>query len=106
MHILITGASKGIGLAIAKRFANSIPNGLSLSVCSRNSDSLVEARAEIERASAITRVFSALCDVSKSDDVERFVAESEKEFGPVDVLINNAGFGFFHSVLGMDSADF
>jgi len=106
MHILITGASNGIGLAVAKRFAASHKADVHLSICSRNLGALAQARTEIEKLSPNAQIFASQCDVSIAGDVERFVAESEAKFGPVDLLVNNAGLGHFSQVLDMKSSDF
>jgi NAD(P)-dependent dehydrogenase (short-subunit alcohol dehydrogenase family) len=84
--VLITGAGRGIGRALALGFAR---EGAHLLLCSRTSSELEAVAGECRALGA--RVRSQPCDVSVSAQVSAFVAASLKEFGQVDVLINNAG---------------
>jgi 3-oxoacyl-[acyl-carrier protein] reductase len=84
---IITGASKGLGLAMAKEIAAS---GANVAILARNRDSLAEAQAiASEGASGRVEVFS--CDVAKADDISRTFEAVVKTFRHVDILINNAG---------------
>jgi NAD(P)-dependent dehydrogenase (short-subunit alcohol dehydrogenase family) len=84
---IITGASKGLGLAMAKEFAAS---GANVAMLARSPDSLAEAHAiASERASGQVATFS--CDVSKVNDIARTFNDVIKRFSGVDILINNAG---------------
>ncbi|HEY3875746.1 MAG TPA: SDR family NAD(P)-dependent oxidoreductase [Candidatus Kapabacteria bacterium] len=102
MHVLITGASKGIGLATAKKFAEA---GAALSFCSRNESELLRAKHEIENEFQ-SPLFASVCDVSNEHAVQKFVTESQGNLGPIDLLINNAGFGLFKAVTEMTVNDF
>ncbi len=104
MHVMVTGASKGIGLAVAKRFA--VEKDIRLSMCGRTQSTIEEARQSIETESASLKMYAAACDVSIEREVERFVREAERMFGPVDILVNNAGFGMFKTVSEMTSKEF
>jgi 3-oxoacyl-[acyl-carrier protein] reductase len=84
---IITGASKGLGLAMAKEFA---ALGADVAILARNRDSLAEAQA-IASAGASGRVETFSCDVAKADDVSRTFEAVIKTFRHVDILINNAG---------------
>ena len=84
--VLITGAGRGIGRALAVGFAH---EGASLILCSRTSSELESVAQEARALGA--RVFAKPCDVSVSSQVAAFVAAGVKEFGRIDVLINNAG---------------
>ncbi len=84
---LITGGSKGIGLAIAVRMAAS---GASVAMLARRLDVLEEARQTVE-ATAKGRVHVISCDVSRGDEIARAHDEVLQAFGRVDILVNNAG---------------
>ncbi|WP_042454027.1 SDR family NAD(P)-dependent oxidoreductase [Neobacillus dielmonensis] len=83
--VMITGASKGLGKALTLAFAK---EGARLAICSRSSESLQELKEQVERMGA--EVLAVTADISKSRDVERFIALTEEKFGHIDVLINNA----------------
>ncbi len=84
---LVTGASSGIGYAIAQRFGR---EGASVAVNYRSeSEEAEELAAELTRSSA--RSIAVQADVSYSVDVEAMVERVAAELGPVDVLVNNAG---------------
>ncbi len=85
----ITGGSVGIGLAIAEGLA---AEGVNLALTARNAERLEEVAAKLRQTYGV-RVLACPGDVSKAADVERFAAELEREFGGVDILINNAGTG-------------
>ncbi len=105
MNIIITGASKGIGLAIAKTFAKQNEKH-HIGICSRKKDELGSAENELREISDKHEYFSSVCDVSQVMDVNSFVAEFEKKFGAVDLLINNAGFGIFKPILEISKQEF
>ena len=84
---IITGASKGLGLAMAKEFAAS---GANVAILARNRDSLAEAEA-IASEGASGRVETFSCDVSKADEISKTFEAVIKTFKQVDILINNAG---------------
>ncbi len=84
---LITGGSKGLGLAMAAKFAAS---GADVAIMARNQGSLEEAKAVI-KATAKGKVAAVACDVSKAADVQRGFDQVMSELGKVDILINNAG---------------
>ena len=84
--VVVTGANRGIGKAIAKSFA---AEGASLVLCARNGDSLEEVAAELR--SNGTDVLAQTCDVSNEHEVERLFDAANKRFGRIDILVNNAG---------------
>lgn len=84
--VIVTGASSGIGEAIARLLA---ARGARVVVGARRTDRLERLVAEIAEAGGEAR-FRAL-DVTNREDVKAFAAFAETEFGPVDVLVNNAG---------------
>jgi uncharacterized protein len=93
---VITGASMGIGEEIAKLFAR---EGARLVLCSRKLDKLEEAR---QRIGAGENAISVVCDVSKRDQVDALMRAALAQFGRIDILINNAGFGLNESLAELD----
>ncbi|MDR4888406.1 SDR family oxidoreductase [Fredinandcohnia sp. QZ13] len=83
--VMITGASKGLGKALTLAFAK---EGAKLSICARTEDNLLKVKREAEQLGAT--VLAVTADVSKTRDVERFVALTEEKYGKIDILINNA----------------
>lgn len=99
---LVTGASKGIGASIARRFA---AEGASVVVNYASSpegaDFVVKAiTSEGGKAVAIQ------ADVAKADDIKRLVAETKAAYGTLDVLVNNAGVFDFAPLEGVTEAEF
>ena len=87
---LVTGASRGIGLAIASRLARM---GARVAVCARGEKQLRQA-AEGLRAEGL-QVVEIVADVSRSDEVTALVHHTRQTTGPIDILVNNAGIGVF-----------
>lgn len=98
---LITGGSRGLGLAIARELAD---KGCRLVICARDGAGLARAGAELEQRGA--EVLAVECDVSDKDDVDRMVAEARQRFGRVDLLVLNAGVIQVGEVHSMELADF
>lgn len=86
--VLVTGASQGIGAAIATVFAKEIP-GVRLALVARNEANLRTMAKSCAQLGAEAEAFG--CDVSDETAVAAMAAAVEKRFGAVDVLINNAG---------------
>ncbi len=86
--VVVTGGSKGIGFAIALRFAL---EGNQVIICSRNKKELEEAADAIRAKRAGGNVFSFPCDVSKEDEIGKLYLFIESHFGTIDILVNNAG---------------
>ena len=84
---IITGASKGLGLAMAKEFATS---GANVAILARGAEALAEAQ-RIASDGASGEVATFQCDVSKAGDIQATFDAVIKRFGKVDILINNAG---------------
>jgi short-subunit dehydrogenase len=85
-HVLITGGSRGLGLAMARRLAAA---GAHLGLMARDQDELDADAYELR--SRGTRVSVTAGDLKSPDDIRRFVAEARQALGPIDVLVNNAG---------------
>ncbi|MBI4565393.1 MAG: SDR family oxidoreductase [Planctomycetes bacterium] len=83
--VVVTGASRGIGRAIAERCA---AEGAKLVVCARTKGPLDES---VRALSASTEVWGVLADVSREDEVNRLQEEALSRFGRVDAVVNNAG---------------
>ena len=86
MNALITGATKGIGRAIALQLAG---EGYNLSICARNEQELKDFAAELE--SFEVSVVYAEVDCADKDAVRRFCEFTVQELGDIDVLVNNVG---------------
>ena len=84
--VVVTGASKGIGRAVAKEFAN---NGYNVVICYNKSFS--DAQQSLNEVSQTTRAIAVKVDVSNEDDVKNMVEITKKTFGNIDVLVNCAG---------------
>jgi NAD(P)-dependent dehydrogenase (short-subunit alcohol dehydrogenase family) len=83
---LVTGGTRGLGLAIARAFSSA---GADIVVTSRKDDACDAVAAELRAAGG--RAFACPCHVGRWDDLERLVEAAYREFGRVDVLVNNAG---------------
>ena len=84
---VITGGSKGLGLAMATRFAAS---GADVAILARGQEGL-DAALPVIRAQAKGRVMAVACDVSRADDVARAHASVMQGLGRIDIVVNNAG---------------
>ena len=88
-NVLITGASQGLGRAMALRFARDGATGLS--IVARHVDELNKVREEIRQIARKIDIVAIEADVSKPRDIERIVATTLAQFkGRLDVLVNNA----------------
>jgi NAD(P)-dependent dehydrogenase (short-subunit alcohol dehydrogenase family) len=86
---IITGANQGIGLAIARAYADA---GADLMLCARDGVLLDAAREDVARLAAPPqRVLTHACDVSKPDDVVRLVSMAVSQLSRIHILVNNAG---------------
>jgi NAD(P)-dependent dehydrogenase (short-subunit alcohol dehydrogenase family) len=85
---LVTGANRGIGLAISHALA---AHGSNLAITGRDAEKLNKAERELKRKRV--KVLAIPCDIRDSDSVRRMFVEVRKQFGRVDILVNNAGIG-------------
>ncbi|MFF4604062.1 3-oxoacyl-ACP reductase FabG [Streptomyces sp. NPDC001339] len=83
---LVTGATSGIGLAIATHLAR---NGARVYLCGRDADRLAQTVKSLKDQGL--EADGTTCDVTDREDVKRFVASAIDRFGTVDILVNNAG---------------
>lgn len=86
--IVITGCTKGIGLAIATAFAGI---GFNVAGCARNENDVKQLGARLAQSAPQTIHTIEVCDVSKPEDIARFVNMVNSKYGKIDVLVNNAG---------------
>lgn len=98
---LITGASSGIGEALAREC---VKRGLDVVLCARRKKRL-EALATQARAQG-RRALVVACDVTRDGDLAAAVSETEREFGQLDVVIANAGFGVVGPIAQLSLGDF
>ncbi|MBR6815916.1 MAG: SDR family oxidoreductase [Clostridia bacterium] len=82
---IVTGAGRGLGKQIAIKYAE---EGANLAICARSLDRLAETERLCREAGA--EVLSFVCDVTKIDQMEAFVAATAEKFGGIDILYNNA----------------
>ncbi len=99
--VLITGASRGLGLVLARQFAL---EGARLTIVARNDDDLQGAREQLEVRGA--EVLTIVCDVRDRAATEQAVAQAVEHFGGLDVLVNNAGIIQAGPLEHMQIADF
>ena len=92
---IVTGGSKGLGLAIATQF---IASGANVAICARGRPALDEAVKAISGGGATGaggnargRVIAVAGDVAKADDVKRIHDDAMAAFGKIDIIVNNAG---------------
>jgi short-subunit dehydrogenase len=84
--VLITGSSRGLGLALAEEFARC---GCNIVLCARDEQELQRARVQVERHGVTVATYP--CDVTKQSEVEHMITFAQERFGQVDILVNNAG---------------
>jgi short-subunit dehydrogenase len=97
MTALVTGASSGIGRLLAERFAEL---GARVVLVARRADALDALEGEIRARGG--EALAIPCDVADREQVLAAVEHATSEFGPIDLLVNNAGFGAHRSVLASD----
>lgn len=96
---IVTGASRGIGQAIAARFAR---EGAKVVICGRKQESLDTVAAKMEGC-----VLPVACHVGRADDIQNLIQRVDEEFGQIDILVNNAGTNIAQEpVLQVDEAKF
>jgi len=97
---LVTGASRGIGLAIARRLGRM---GARVAICACDETRLRAAAEELRRAG--TEILAVAADVSRAADVAALVEEVNRAWGDLDILVNNAGTGLFAPLHELGESD-
>lgn len=83
-NAIVTGGSKGIGKSIALNLAE---EGVNVAICARGEDALKKTEKElIEKG---VKVIALTCDVGNTQQLDTFLDEVKKQFGTVDILVNN-----------------
>lgn len=95
---IVTGATRGIGRAIAQELAEA---GVQVAIAARDGDACEQAAAEIAKRTG-TRAIGVACDVRDAASCAALVRRTVDELGRLDILINNAGIGAFAPVADMD----
>lgn len=99
--MIVTGASGGLGRSIADTFAE---HGAHVTISARGKDALEASAAEMrERGRSVLAV---PCDVTSQEQVERLIAATLKQFGRIDVLVNNAGRSMRREIIETTPDDF
>ncbi|MBL7764829.1 MAG: SDR family oxidoreductase [Chitinophagaceae bacterium] len=88
MVAIITGGSKGLGLAMAKKF---IHEGYHLALCARNEADLLAAKTVLQNLNPDACILTYACDLSIKKEVEDFANKVLETYETLDVLVNNAG---------------
>ncbi|NTI78511.1 SDR family NAD(P)-dependent oxidoreductase [Rhizobium rhizogenes] len=83
---LVTGAHRGIGFAIAEEMAKA---GAAVAICSNDADGIALAVVQLRQSGL--KVLGMACDVGIDSELDRLVTETERELGPIDILVCNAG---------------
>jgi len=102
-NALITGATKGMGRAIAIAFAK---QGVNLAICSRNANDLASFKTELLQINAGIKVFTAVADGSKKSELLQFAASAESELGFIGALVNSLGTYKNAGILDEEDGDF
>src|ERR1051326_210800 len=84
--VLITGGARGLGLVLAREF---LRQGAKVAICARDGGEVERAREDLVLHGS--HVLAAVCDVTDRQEVRRLVRHVRDRFGPVEILVNNAG---------------
>jgi short-subunit dehydrogenase len=95
--VIVTGASSGLGVAIARAFA---AEGARVTLAARNADRLRQTATGLSG-----EVLTVACDIAKSTDVDNLIQQTIARFGRLDILVNNAGVGMVAPVEFVEMPD-
>jgi NAD(P)-dependent dehydrogenase (short-subunit alcohol dehydrogenase family) len=99
--VLITGGSRGLGLATAREFGS---RGAVVAICARDEMELSRAQADLTARGVRSQSF--VCDITDRNQVVAMVADATRRLGPIDILVNNAGMITVGPFCEMDTEDF
>lgn len=99
--VLITGGSRGLGIILARQLAN---EGAKIVICGRSEETLQKASVELSHYEA--EFLAIPCDITDKEQIEDLIQQVKNEFGPIDILINNAGIVQAGPVEMMNEEDF
>jgi|SRR5262245_2248808 len=85
---IITGASQGLGSAIAERF---VVEGAAVALCSRTGDELDAYRRRLHQKHPSATIFAQVADIASTEQVDAFFEQARRQLGRIDILVNNAG---------------
>jgi len=94
---LVTGASRGIGFAIARKLGLM---GAKVAICARDGGKLEDAAARLRNDGV--EVLAATADVASAAEIASLITKTEKSLGSIEILVNNAGVGYFGPVQEAD----
>ena len=86
--VVITGSARGLGLEMAKVFRK---NNLNVVLSDLNEDKLQQARESLESIKSTSKISTHICDITNSNDIKNLIEFVKKQYGKIDVWINNAG---------------
>lgn len=88
MNIIITGGSRGIGKAIAKKF---ISNGWNAAICSLNKERIQKAQQDLQTLNPKSQILAEAVNVSHKEELLAFAEKAKQTLGEINILVNNAG---------------
>ena len=91
MNAIITGSSRGLGLAIATRFAQ---EGMNVAISSRKEADVLKAKKDIKKVNSKVQVLAHAVDFGDKNSVEAYVKHIQTEWKSIDIVVNNAGIYF------------
>lgn len=100
-NVLVTGGARGLGLVLARQF---VDRGARVALWSRNDAELTRAQEDLRERG--TEAYLQRCDVQEPSQIQTSLARLEEDFGPIDVLVNNAGVIQVGPVESMTLADY